>query len=141
MQEFQTGALRPELFWLTASVLLTGVLWIPYVLNRIAEHGLWAALKNPTTESAPRADWARRMMAAHANAVENLAIFAPLVLVAVLAERTNAITAGAAGVYFVARAAHVLIYAAGVPLLRTLAFATGWAACAALALSVLGVIG
>src|SRR5215468_8783869 len=124
-----TSRLAAELFWLTATALMTGLFWIPYVLNRIGEHGPWAALKNPSTETAPRAEWAKRMLAAHANAVENLVVFAPLVLAAVAAGRTSGVTAAAAEVYFFSRLAHFLVYSAGVPFLRTLAFAAGWGAC------------
>jgi uncharacterized MAPEG superfamily protein len=132
--------LGPELFWLAAVAALTGLFWVPYVLNRMVEHGLWAALRNPNPDDAPRAPWARRMMAAHANAVENLVVFAPLVIAAVLSGRTSAMTAMAAALYFFARLAHFIIYAAGAPVLRTLAFAMGWAACAIFALSIFGAI-
>jgi uncharacterized MAPEG superfamily protein len=136
-----TSHLAAELFWLTASALMTGLLWVPYVLNRMVEHGPWAALKNPSTETAPRAEWAKRMLAAHANAVENLVVFAPLVLAAVSAGRTSGITAAAAEVYFFSRLAHFVVYSAGVPLLRTLAFAAGWAACVVIALATFGLLG
>jgi len=130
----------PEIFWLAASAVLTGVFWAPYVLNRIFEHGLWAALRNPNPDDAPKAAWARRMMAAHDNAVENLAVYAPLALAAVVSGHTSAVTAAAAATYFFARLAHVVIYTAGIPVLRTLAFAVGWGACVALALAVFGLV-
>ena len=44
----------------------------------------------------------------------------------------------ACAVYFWARLAHVIVYTMGVPVLRTLAFAVGFAAQAALALAVFG---
>lgn len=80
------------------------------------------------------------MMCAHANAVENLVVFAALAATAVLAGRADAFTATAAGVYFFARLAHYIVYSLGVPVARTLAFATGWSACVALALAIFGVI-
>lgn len=139
MEPAQTG-LAPELFWMAAATVLTGLLWVPYILNRLVEHGLWRALSNPAPDVAPRAPWAGRLMAAHANAVENLVLFAPLAIAVVIAERTSALTATATCVYFAARAAHALIYAFGVPVLRTLAFATGWGACAALAAALAGLV-
>jgi hypothetical protein len=27
--------MTPELFWLTLTVILTGLLWLPYMLNRV----------------------------------------------------------------------------------------------------------
>jgi uncharacterized MAPEG superfamily protein len=132
------AGLSPELFWLAAATILTAVLWVPYILDRIAERGLWGALSNPPAAAAPRAAWANRMIAAHRNAVENLAVFAPLVLVAVLAHRTGAVTAQAAMIYVFARLAHAVVYTAGIPVLRTLAFAAGWIACLRIALVIFG---
>ena len=34
-----------ELFWLTLTVILTGVLWVPYILNRCQVRGLGALAK------------------------------------------------------------------------------------------------
>ncbi|MBS0530637.1 MAG: MAPEG family protein, partial [Proteobacteria bacterium] len=33
-----------ELFWLTCTVILTGLLWVPYVLNRCQVRGLGGAM-------------------------------------------------------------------------------------------------
>lgn len=131
---------NPELFWLTATALITALFWVPYILNRMVEKGLWGALRNPEPDERPRARWADRMMCAHRNAVENLVVFAPLVLTVVILERTNEITAIAALTYFAARSAHFVIYSAGVPLLRTVAFLAGFGAQVALALVALGVL-
>lgn len=135
-----TAVSNPELFWLTATAALTALFWVPYVLNRMIEDGVWGAIRNPEPDARPKARWAERMMRAHENAVENLVVFAPLVLAAVLGERTSAVTALAAQAYFVARLAHIVVYTAGVPVLRTLAFVTGFAAQATLALAILGVV-
>ena len=70
-----------ELFWLTLTVIFTGLLWIPYVLNRCQVRGLGGAMANPSRNDKPHAEWANRLMFAHDNAVENLIIFAPLVLI------------------------------------------------------------
>jgi uncharacterized MAPEG superfamily protein len=129
--------LSPELFWLTVAALLTGLMWLPYVLNRIMEYGPWPAMGNPDPGRPTKAAWAVRMAAAHRNAVENLVIFAPLVLVAVIAQRTGPMTAAAAGIYVIARLIHFVVYAAGIPVLRTLAFAAGFASCAAIAIAIL----
>src|SRR5215471_2164026 len=96
-----TASQSPELFWLAAAAALTAVLWVPYVLNRILENGLWAPLRRAPAEIPSRAIWAVRMAAAHQNAVENLVIFAAFVLIAVIAHRTSAATAQAAMTYFI----------------------------------------
>lgn len=131
-----TAAQTPELFWLTATVALTGILWLPYVLNRLLVVGLWPALRDAPTP--PASPWAARMIAAHRNAVENLVLFAPLVLVAVYAHRTSATTALAAMTYFFARLVHFIVYSAGIPVLRTLAFGIAWVACLKIALAIFG---
>ncbi len=61
-----------ELFWLTLTVILTGLLWVPYILNRCQVRGLAGAMANPSRNDKPHAEWANRLMFAHDNAVENL---------------------------------------------------------------------
>jgi uncharacterized MAPEG superfamily protein len=110
-----------ELFYLTLTTLLTGVLWLPYILNRIAVRGLGEAMGYPDSPK-PQSPWAQRLMKAHANAVENLVIFGVLVLVAnSLAINTEA-TAIASMVYFWMRLAHALAFTFKIPLVRTFSF-------------------
>ena len=70
-----------ELMWLTLTVILTGLLWVPYILDRIMVRGLMGAMANPSRNDKPQSAWAQRLYFAHTNAVENLVIFAPLVLI------------------------------------------------------------
>ena len=131
--------LSPELTYTALSAGLTGVLWMPIIVNRLAEMGVWKALKNPEPDVRPQAAWAYRLANAHRNAIENLAVFAPLALaVHILGVGTGA-TAAAAALFFWSRLAHVFIYTFGVPLLRTLAFIVGFGAEMVLLLRVLGV--
>ena len=127
--------------WLTATTALTGCLWIPYVLDRFRTLGIVRTLGNPPPGDAEaQSPWARRARQANANAVENLAVFAPIALLAIaLGVGHTPLAAGAAATYFFARAAHYALYAAGIPVLRTLAFLTGFGAQAALLLAVAGV--
>jgi uncharacterized MAPEG superfamily protein len=85
----------------------------------------------------PQSPWAQRLMKAHANAVENLVVFAPLVLLAQIVGVTGAAIATAAAVYFWARVVHALAYTLGIPWVRTLAFAVGFFAQAAIAWPIL----
>jgi len=96
---------------------------------------------NPRPEDPDRQSaWARRARQAHANAAENLVVFAPLALLAIVSGQGNApLVVGAAQAYFYARAVHYLVYAAGIPVLRTLAFTAGFCAQVAIALVLLGV--
>jgi uncharacterized MAPEG superfamily protein len=127
-----------ELYWLTLTVILTGLLWVPYILDRIMVRGLMGALANPSPGDAPQSPWAQRLQRAHVNAVENLVIFAALVLTLQVMRHSTMSTAIACAVYFWARLAHALIYWAGIPVLRTLAFAVGFVAQVALVLAVFG---
>ena len=74
---------------------------------------------------------------AHANAVENLAIFAPVVLTAHVLGISNAATKAAVVVYFFARLLHFVVYSAGIPAARTLTFTAGWLAQIAIIASIL----
>jgi uncharacterized MAPEG superfamily protein len=125
-----------ELFWLTMTVILTGVLWVPYIIDRIMVRGLMKTLDNPSPKDKPQSPWAQRLYFAHTNAVDNLVIFAPLVLILDSLGRQTQTTAIACAVYFWARLAHAIVYALGVPVLRTLAFAVGFLAQAVLVLAV-----
>jgi len=127
-----------ELMWLTLTVVLTGVLWIPYIIDRIVVRGLTGAMANPSRNDKPQSPWAQRLYFAHTNAVENLVIFAALVLILDDIGRSTQSTVIACAVYFWARLAHAIVYAMGIPVLRTLAFAVGFVAQVALALAVLG---
>ncbi len=114
-----------ELMYLTLVTTLTALMWIPYILNQILVRGIVDAVGYPE-DPMPLAAWALRMKAAHYNAVENLVVFAILVLVANAVGANNGCTAAAAAVYFWARLAHFFAYSLGLPWLRTLAFAIGW---------------
>ena len=63
--------------------------------------------------------WAGRAQRAHRNLLENLVLFAILVLVAVASGKTNNMTLLGAQIFFWARVAYVPVYIAGIPWLRT----------------------
>jgi uncharacterized MAPEG superfamily protein len=124
--------MKTALLYLAGSAALTGLLWLPYVVDRLRVRGPADTLGYPE-RTPPPAAWAARMQKAHANAVENLAVFATLVLVAEAAGVVDGAVGTAAIVYFWARLVHALAYALAVPGLRTLAFGVGFAAQAAVA--------
>lgn len=125
-----------ELFWLALTVILTGLLWIPYTLNRCQVRGIGGALANPSRNDKPQAEWANRLMFAHDNAVENLVTFAALVLILNAADYSTKWTVLACAVFFWSRLAHIVVYTLGLPVLRTLAFLIGFFAQAVLALAI-----
>lgn len=127
-----------ELMWLTLTVILTGILWLPYVLDRIKVRGLMGAMANPSRNDTPQSPWAQRLYFAHTNAVDNLVIFAPLVLILDSIGHSTQSTVLACAIYFWARLAHAIVYALGIPVARTLAFAVGVMAQVMLVLAVFG---
>ena len=129
-----------ELFWLTLTVALTGLLWIPYILDRCKVRGLKATMDNPKPNDTPQSPWAMRLYFAHTNAVENLVIFAPLVLILDSLNISTAVTVLACAIFFWARLAHAILYALGVPVLRTLAFTVGFICQVVLALAIFRVV-
>jgi len=113
-----------ELRYLALVTVLTGLTWVPYILNTITVQGLVNAVGYPENPK-PLAPWARRMKLAHYNSVENLVVFASLVLVAHAAGLSNAAIASSATVYFWARVVHLAAYTFAIPWVRTAAFAVG----------------
>ena len=104
--------MKTELFYLTLTAAFTGLLWVPYVLDRFFVRGIPATVGYPDNPK-PQSPWAQRLKRAHANAVENLVVFAALVLAANALGITGGAIATAAIVYFWARVAHAVVYAAG----------------------------
>jgi uncharacterized MAPEG superfamily protein len=130
--------LTPELTWLAIIATSTALMWVPYVLESFVSRGVLATMGNPGLNDPPAADWADRAKRAHVNAVANLAVFAPLVVVAALAGISTPATALAAKVYVAARLAHYIVYAAGIPIIRTLLFLTALSATLVIASAILG---
>lgn len=126
-----------ELFWLTLTVTMTALFWVPYIVNRMSEKGVLAALRNPNFDEPPKAAWAERMTHAHANAVENLIVFAPLVITLALTEISTPVTIKACQLYFFVRADHYVVYTLGIPFFRTVLFLAGFFAQMTLAIFLL----
>jgi uncharacterized MAPEG superfamily protein len=126
-----------ELYWLTLTALMTALLWVPYVLNRMVVSGLGGTLAGTSPKSEAHSEWANRAIKAHSNAVENLVIFATVVLTAHVLNVSNGATKAAVVVYFFARLVHFVVYSAAIPAARTLAFTAGWLAQIAIIASIL----
>lgn len=124
--------MKTELLYLALVTAFTGLLWVPYILDRVAVRGLLDAVGYPENPK-PQSPWAQRLMRAHANAVENLVIFAALVLLANATGISAAAIGTAAMVYFWARVVHALAYTFAVPWVRTLSFTAAFLAQAVIA--------
>lgn len=129
-----------EFFWLTLVVIFTGLMWVPYILKMILDDGLIAALTSTQGNRQPDAPWAMRLKKAHANAVENLVLFAPLVVMVVVSGLGSDLSVMATMGYFFARVAYAVVFAMGLPYFRTITFAASVAYMAVLALILLGLL-
>lgn len=85
--------LSAEAFWLAATATMTSLFWVPYIVNRLHEQGIFKALWDPHGDTRTERAWADRMMRAHRNAVENLCVFAPLVLLVLVTQASTPATA------------------------------------------------
>ena len=133
--------MKTELFWLTLSTLVVALYWVPYVLNRITVQGLMGALQNPSKDEPEPAAWAVRAQKAHVVAIENLPVFAALILISQQMHVNSPVIPGAAMLYFFGMLAHFVLFTLGIPYLRTLAFAiAGFGSEVAVALALLELI-
>jgi uncharacterized MAPEG superfamily protein len=114
--------MKPELTYLLFSVVLTfvQVLIAAAAANQVVGLTTLAGNRDGMKEMPGFAGRARR---AHLNMLENMVLFSALVLIAVVANKTNATTAMGALIFFWARLVYAVIYLLGVPWLRTLAWA------------------
>jgi len=110
--------MKPEMTLLVWSVALAFVQVLIAVQGAMMQVGLPALAGN--REPQPEiTGWAGRAQRAQRNMVENLLPFAALVLVAVVAGKTNANTLLGAQLFFWGRVAYAAVYVAGIPWLRT----------------------
>ena len=110
-----------ELQMLVFASLLCLVQALPYLVGVIVSGGLGVAAGN-RDDVPPLPGWAERGGRAHRNMLENLPVFAVLVLAVHLTGVADEETAFGATLFFWSRAAYALIYVAGIPYVRTVAF-------------------
>ena len=87
----------------------------------VAQHGLRYGL-SPRDEPRPLTGIGARVQRAFANYMQTFPFFAAAVLMAHAAGRHSWLTVTGAQLYFWARLVYVPLYAAGIPVVRTLAF-------------------
>ena len=129
--------MTPELKYLAMISVFTSLMWMPYILNVIGRNKLSDAVGYPDSPLT-MAPWAERLKKAHYNAVENLVVFAALVLIANTLDISNNATISAAAAFFWARLVHAGAYTLGMPWVRTLAFAVAWGGIICIAWQILG---
>lgn len=133
------GLMKPELFYLLCSALLTGSLWIPVVIGYVQARGLPTPDDYRRAPTSPLPDWVNRANRAHLNSVESFAPFAAVVLVGSAIGVSTAVTHGCAAIYFYARLAHAVIHLSGIGHFkaRTVVFTVAWLAFATFAAEIL----
>lgn len=110
--------MKPELNLLIWATVLTLVQAVIAVHGALMQVGLPMLAGN--REGMPEIKgWGGRAARAHRNMLENLVLFAILVIAAVLADKTNGTTLLGAQIFLYARIAYALVYIAGLPWIRT----------------------
>lgn len=122
--------MKSELVYLLLTAILTSVLWVPVVVGYVTARGTLRPEDYRVAPTSPLPAWVSRANRAHQNAVENLAPFAAVVLIAYAVGLSTPTTQACAAVYFYARLAHAVIHISGFGLLmaRTVAFTVAWLA-------------
>ncbi len=110
-----------EISYLVASIAVYFVMILVQAFWSDKEHGIkhGASARDNTVDKGLFLQRAKR---ANANMVEGLLMFVPLVLVAALTARFNAMTAIGAALFFWGRLAYAPLYWFGVPWLRSAAW-------------------
>jgi uncharacterized MAPEG superfamily protein len=110
---------EPQL--LAATGLLAFALIVPSLLAVIQTGGLQVAFGN--RENLPELpEWAKRANRAQRNMIDSLVPFLAIVIGVQMAGVSNESTQLGAALFFWGRVAHAVVYIAGIPYLRTLAF-------------------
>jgi uncharacterized MAPEG superfamily protein len=104
------------------SLALTFVQMLVATTGTALQRGFAAALGN-REGLRELTGWPGRARRAHLNMIENMVLFVPLLVIADIAGRDDAMTELGALMFFWARLAYAILYVAGVPYLRTAAWA------------------
>jgi uncharacterized MAPEG superfamily protein len=110
--------MKPELTLLVWSVALCFVQVLVAVSGATLQVGL-PKLAGNREGMPPLTGWVGRAQRAHRNMLENLVLFAALVLTCVASGKTNSTTLLGAQIFFWARFAYAFVYVIGIPWLRT----------------------
>ena len=113
--------MSPDLYYLLMSTILCFMQMLVAATGANTQVGL-PTLAGNREDLPDMVGWAGRARRAHLNMIENLVLFAALVLITAISGKANATTAMGAMIFFWARLAYAVIYLIGIPWLRTLAW-------------------
>lgn len=114
--------MRIELICLAWAVILGLVHIFATAQAKVSQYGIKWDIGARDEELPPPSPITGRLMRAQANFLETFPLFAVAVLIAVVADRTTIWTAYGAELYLFARIAYLPLYAAGVPVVRSIVF-------------------
>jgi uncharacterized MAPEG superfamily protein len=113
--------MTPELTILGWTLVLAVVQILLPAMLRTSETGVdYNAGPRDAPSSAPVGTVTARLQRAQHNLFETLPLFAAAILIAHAADRTGALTYWGAVIYLAARVLYVPLYAAGIPVIRSL---------------------
>jgi uncharacterized MAPEG superfamily protein len=127
---------------LTMLAYATGLLIVLVLIQAtvgVQSKGL-VPLANNRDDVGPATGFHARMLRVVDNHREGLTMFAPLVLIAAVANLNNSYTALGAQLFFWSRLVHAILYVVGVPMIRPLAWAVGIAGTVLILLADLGIL-
>ena len=117
--------LTSEVYYLILITLFCGLLWVPYVTERFFRIGIKETCGyGEKNINIPQ--WASRAKLAHVNLIENLPLFAILIIIITFQDYNNQLTETGSIIFFYSRIFHYFIYVFGVPYFRTLFFVASW---------------
>ncbi|MGH8128842.1 MAG: MAPEG family protein [Gammaproteobacteria bacterium] len=118
-----------ELYMLAAATLLFLLAFIPGSLYKTNAYGglTWLRSNRDVTDKPALSGAAARAERAHANYKENFPAFVAVILILCLSGHNCLATAVASAVFVAARILYIPVYIGGIPPLRTLLWALGWA--------------
>lgn len=128
-----------ELQMLVYSTALLIALVLAQATAGVSSAGL-VPLAGPRDDLPPPKPFHARMLRVVDNHREGLIMFAPIALALAVAQISNQWTQLGAQLFFYSRVIHALLYIAGVPLVRPLAWAVGIAGTVMMLLAALGLI-
>lgn len=121
-----------DLTYLAATALLTANMWLFYswyicFRDESGNLSLFRGAVWGNRHKIPqRPLWIERAERAHKNAIENLVVFAALILICHAAGLQNEMTANIAIAFFWVRLGHWISYMLGIVYIRSFLFMTGW---------------
>ncbi len=125
MQTGDFGSIEMQMLWLSVVLGLVQIFSV-IVSSGLAGRTSWAL--GPRDVAGPSfGKIGARLERALKNFVESFAFFTAAVLLANALGKHTALSALGAEIYFAARVAYVLLYAAGIPVVRTLVWTAGYA--------------